>query len=80
MFAALAIFFALFVVIYVLLTSAVIHHLTKYTLPGWRPHKIIIPLFITISVIFLLLAAYFLFRLPGGSGFQFTLPLEIKYK
>lgn len=64
MFAIAGIIFIIFAIAYAFLTAAVFYHLHQFTLPGWNVPKIVVPIFILLSVIFFSLAAYFFFVTP----------------
>ena len=64
MFAIFGGVFLFFALGYILLTAAVFYHLYHYTLPGWNAAKIVIPIFLLLSVALFITAAYFFFITP----------------
>ncbi len=67
MLSALLIFFIAFVIADVYLVAAVFYHLRQYTLPGWDAARVIMPLYIFLSLALLLLAVYYFRQIPVDS-------------
>ena len=65
MFTALLAIFILFVFADAFLSGSVIHHLRAYSLPGWTLAKIIVPVHLGLSLLFLSLALYFLLQISN---------------
>jgi len=63
MFIPLLIFFLAFVAVDGYLVAAVLYHLRQYTLPGWNAARVVMPVFIILSLTLLALASYFLFQI-----------------
>lgn len=59
------IFFGLFTLVYGLFSGAIIYHLRQYTLPGFPASKIIISLYIFLSVLFWFFSLTFLLKIPA---------------
>lgn len=64
MFKVASIIYIAFTLLYVLFSIAVVYHLRQYTLPHRPAPRIIIAVYVLLSAIFLLLALFFLFRIP----------------
>lgn len=64
MFIIASLIFIIFGVFYALFSSAIIYHLRQYTLPGYPAPRLIIALFLTLSVLLGGLAFYFLWHIP----------------
>lgn len=63
MFTPLLLILILAAAINVFFGAAVIYHLWKYTLPGWKAVKIVVPAYLALWLIFLGLALYSLFQI-----------------
>ncbi len=46
------------------IVAAIIYHLRKYTLPGWTVARTVVATYLTLSVILLGMAIYWLLRVP----------------
>lgn len=64
MFIGLLIFFAAFILADTFFVAAVFYHLQNYTLSGWSAPKIVLPVFILFTLIFLGFAVYFFNHIP----------------
>lgn len=64
MFIGLLIFFAAFILADTFFVVAVFYHLKNYTLPGWSAPKIILPVFVLFTLIFMGFAVYFFNKIP----------------
>lgn len=71
MFSVLTLLFITVVAADVFIATSAIRILRRYALPGWTASRLIIPLFIVVSLVFLAFAVYFLFEirmLTSASG------------
>ena len=64
MFIVAALILIVFSLIFGLFSAAIFYHLYQYTLPGHPSPRIITGIFIALSVLFWLLALFFLFKIP----------------
>lgn len=63
MFAFLVATFIAFVVADAFLSASVIHHLRRYSLPGWTLTRIVIPIYLGLQALLLALAVIWLFHI-----------------
>ncbi|MBI3627388.1 MAG: hypothetical protein HY220_01375 [Candidatus Sungbacteria bacterium] len=61
------ILFSIFILGYLLFGLAILYHLRAYILPNWYLARTVSGLFIGISIVFLLLAAFYFFQIPWAS-------------
>ena len=66
---ALLTFFAIFVAADAFFAASVMYHLRKYSLPGWGAAKIIPPLYLALSLLFLGLAIAAFQKIPPSLPF-----------
>ncbi len=77
MFSVLTLLFITVVAADVFLATSAIRILRRYALPGWTAARLVIPIFIFVSLVFLIFAVYFLFEIrvltdASGAGPQTT--------
>lgn len=64
MFTVLLALFIAFTAADAFVSAAAIYHLRSYTLPGWSAPKIVIPIYVAISLIFIGFALNAFLRIP----------------
>lgn len=65
MFLALTLVLAVFTLADAYLSAAVIYHLSRYTLPTWRAARLVVSLYLALSLIFFGFALVALFQIRG---------------
>lgn len=64
MFSTAVTIFVVFTALYGLFAGSIVYHLRQYTLPGHPAPRIVVTVFMFLSVLFWLFALTFLFKIP----------------